>query len=97
MRVTDAMLERGVNAFVDAQPECALRHGSRAVMRAILEAALANVPEPSRLDNVDDFASDLVCKYHGMDRGYGKYQELKSKMVEALLFVARMRDEKAAP
>ncbi len=47
MRVTDAMLARGVNAFVDAQPECALRHGSRAVLRVVLEAALADMEEPT--------------------------------------------------
>ncbi len=83
MKVTQAMLD----AAKRAAPELPI-----VSLDDALNAALADVPEPSRNDNVEDFASDLVCKYHGLDRGYGKYQELKAKMIEALAFVVRMRD-----
>ena len=88
MKITDEMWARFVAEFRDFRDDTL--HGCRAAF----EAALADVPEPSKHDNIEDFAGDLVCKYHGLDRGGGRYRELKTRMVEALLFVTRMRDGK---
>ncbi len=41
------MVERAGSAFITAQPDVALRWGSRAVLRVVLEAALADVEEPT--------------------------------------------------